>query len=169
MVPDTREIWTCPSSRGWRSTSRVAFWNSGSSSRKRTPWCARRSRRALERCRRPGPGQRWCGGGPEGPPGQQWVAAVRHAADRPQLGGLQGLLPGQVREDGGQALGQHTLPRPGGPTISTWCRRRRRSPGPVWPAPGPSRRRNRALLPPSPTAPPLRRGIWVHQDRCSTS
>ena len=59
-----------------------------------------------------GPGRDGVVGGPEGPPGQQWVAAVRHAADRPQLGGLQGLLPGQVREDGGQALGQHTLPRP---------------------------------------------------------
>ena len=40
-VPDTREIWTFPSSMGCRSTSRVSFWNSGSSSRKRTPLWAR--------------------------------------------------------------------------------------------------------------------------------
>ena len=45
----------------------------------------------------------------EGTAGDQGVSAVRKAADRPQLGGLQRLLAGQVGQDGGQAFGQHTL------------------------------------------------------------
>src|SRR5437763_1058151 len=36
-----REMVTLPSSNGCRSTSRLRRLNSGSSSRKRTPWCAR--------------------------------------------------------------------------------------------------------------------------------
>ena len=48
-------------------------------------------------------------GRPEGAAGDQGMCAVGEAADRPQLGGLQRLLPGQVGEDGGQAFGQHTL------------------------------------------------------------
>ena len=36
-----REIWTFPSSRGWRRHSSTSLWNSGSSSRKSTPLWAR--------------------------------------------------------------------------------------------------------------------------------
>ena len=40
-VPAARETVTTPSSSGWRSASRTSRWNSGSSSRKSTPLCAR--------------------------------------------------------------------------------------------------------------------------------
>ena len=40
-VECAREIVTCLSSSGWRSVSSTARGNSGSSSRKSTPWCAR--------------------------------------------------------------------------------------------------------------------------------
>ena len=39
--PATRAIATTPSSSGWRSASSTGRWNSGSSSRSSTPWCAR--------------------------------------------------------------------------------------------------------------------------------
>ena len=39
--PAARTTVTIPSSSGWRSVSRTSRWNSGSSSRKRTPLCAR--------------------------------------------------------------------------------------------------------------------------------
>ena len=41
MDPAARVMVTSPSSRGWRSTSRASFWNSGSSSRNSTPLWAR--------------------------------------------------------------------------------------------------------------------------------
>ena len=40
-LPAEREIWTCPSSNGWRRASSTSLWNSGSSSRKSTPLWAR--------------------------------------------------------------------------------------------------------------------------------
>src|SRR5215510_10542859 len=40
IVPAAREMVTQPSSRGWRRVSRTLRLNSGSSSRKSTPWCA---------------------------------------------------------------------------------------------------------------------------------
>ena len=49
----------------------------------------------------------------EGPPHQQGVLGGGEAQDGVDLRGLQGLPPGQIREDGGQAAGQHGLARPG--------------------------------------------------------
>ena len=45
----------------------------------------------------------------EGAAGQQRAARVRQPRHGPHAGGLQRLGPGHVRQDGGQALGQHGL------------------------------------------------------------
>ena len=52
-------------------------------------------------------------GAAEGPALQQRMAGVRKPRHGPDLRGLQGLPLRHVRQDGGQALGQHALPRPG--------------------------------------------------------
>ena len=49
----------------------------------------------------------------EGAVGQQGMAAVGQAGGGVDLRGLQRLLPGHVRQDGGQAAGQHGLARAG--------------------------------------------------------
>ena len=48
-------------------------------------------------------------GGAEGPLDQKGAALVGQSHDRVHLGGLQGLPPGHVRQDGGQTAGQHGL------------------------------------------------------------
>jgi hypothetical protein len=49
----------------------------------------------------------------------------------PHRGHLERLGEGEGRQDGGQPPGEHRLPVPGGPTISTLGRRRRRSRAPL--------------------------------------
>ena len=51
-------------------------------------------------------------GAPEGTAQEEGVLSVGHTRHGPDLGGLQGLPPGHVRQDGGQAAGQHGLSRP---------------------------------------------------------
>lgn len=46
-------------------------------------------------------------GGAEGAAGDEGVAGIGQPQHRMDLSDLQGLLPGQAGEDGGQALGQH--------------------------------------------------------------
>ncbi len=46
------EMVTLPSSSGWRSTSRTFFRNSGSSSKKSTPLCAKETSPGRESCHR---------------------------------------------------------------------------------------------------------------------
>ena len=53
-------------------------------------------------------------GSAEGTPGQQRPAGVRHSGHRPDAAALQRLGAGHVRQDGGQALGQHGLACAGG-------------------------------------------------------
>ena len=53
-------------------------------------------------------------GAAEGPPGHQGVGRVRHPRHGVHLRGLQGLLPGHVRQDGRQPPGQHGLAGAGG-------------------------------------------------------
>ena len=48
-------------------------------------------------------------GAAEGPPGQQGVEGIRQSRHGPHPGYRQGLLAGHVRQNGGQALGQHGL------------------------------------------------------------
>ena len=76
----------------------------------------------------------------EGPAGQQGVAWGPSAPPRTKRRrSVQGLLPGHVRQDGGQALGQHGLACARGSRSAAGCgRRRRRSPAPASHSPGPS-------------------------------
>ena len=48
----------------------------------------------------------------EGPRGDDGTAAARKPCHRPDLGGLDHLLPAHVRQDAGQTLGHHGLARP---------------------------------------------------------
>ena len=45
----------------------------------------------------------------EGTVRQQWMAGIRQTCDRPDLCGFQRLLPGHVRQNRGQAAGQHAF------------------------------------------------------------
>ena len=97
-----------PSSRGWRSTSRLSRENSGSSSRKRTP--------QLARLHSPG---RNCAPPPASAAelAEWWGLRKGRAVTRPRPAGIcrrwskflssPRLLPGQGRQDAGQAAGQH--------------------------------------------------------------
>ena len=106
-----REMVTTPSSRGWRSTSRVERLNSGSSSRKRTPWWARLTspgRGVVPPPMSPASEMVWCGAR-KGRWRQQPLARLQQPHDAVNLGGLQGLFQVQGRQDGRQPLGQHGL------------------------------------------------------------
>ena len=93
-------------------------------------------------------------GGAEGAPGDEgWLESVSPSTGV-DLSDLQGLPPGQAREDGGQALGQHGFAgaRAAPPLKCCGCRRRR-SPGRASPGPAPSPGRNRGRAS-GPSCPP---------------
>ena len=113
MEVAAREMVTTPSSRGWRSTSRVERLNSGSSSRKRTPWWARLTspgRGVVPPPMSPASEMVWCGAR-KGRRRQEPLARLEQPHDAVNLGGFQGLFLVQGRQDGRQALGQHGLAR----------------------------------------------------------
>ena len=107
---------TVRSSSGWRSISRTLRANSGSSSRKRTPLCARLTSpgRGIPEPPpiRPASETVWCGAR-NGPLDEQASARREDARDAVDLGGFESFLECQGREDSGEAFGQHRLARSG--------------------------------------------------------
>ncbi len=102
-----------PSSSGWRSTSSTLRWNSGSSSRNSTPWCARLTSPGIGCVPPPSsPASEivWCGARNGRVATSGWCEAQR-ARDAVDLGRLQRLLQRHRREDRGNPLGQHGLAR----------------------------------------------------------
>src|ERR687897_1907325 len=122
-VAATREIVTCPSSRGWRKASSAVRLNSGNSSRKSTPWCA--SDTSPGRGLLPPPASLevvtvWC---PERPPrDERPVALPTRAVD---LGHFDALLHGERRQYSRHPACQHCLPRARRPTHPQVVRPRR--------------------------------------------
>ena len=135
-----------PSSSGWRSASSAGRWNSGNSSRKRTPWCARLAS--------PGPRvppppptiaateAEWCGARNGGtrtspPPGRSTPRPSGCASPRarPRRRGAAGSRAAGARAS---SCPCRAARRAGG-----CARRRRRSRARAAPAPGRARRRDR--------------------------
>ena len=106
-----RAMVTQPSSSGWRRTSSTLRGNSGSSSRKSRPLCARRDLAGARD--HAAADQAGVGDGvvrrAEGAVGDQAAVRVEHAGDGVDLGGLERFFEAQRREDRRQALGQHGL------------------------------------------------------------
>ena len=122
--PSARATLTTPSSIGWRSASSACRWNSGSSSRRSTPRCARLT--SPGRAARPPPTSAaidalWCGarkGGwrtsgcsRESSPETEWMRVTSSASS----GSRGGRIPGRRRAS-------IVLPVPGGPASSRLCR-----------------------------------------------
>ena len=112
---------TLPSSRGWRSTSRVERRNSGSSSRKRTPWWARLTspgRGMVPPPMRPTSEMVWWGER-KGRRGTRAWPGFSQPHDAVDLGGLERLVELQGGRMVGRRRASMVLPAPGGPIIRT--------------------------------------------------
>ncbi len=110
---------TSPSSSGWRSASRTWRRNSGSSSRKSTPWCASETspgRGMLVPPTRPASEMEWCGARKgrsarrprsRSSPATLWTTVASSASSKPSAG----RMPGSRRAS-------MVFPLPGGPKRS---------------------------------------------------
>ena len=112
-----RAITTSPDSSGWRSASRTSRWNSGASSRKRIPRCARLRGARADDTPLPPPTMAaiddvWCGA-QNGGTRQQPGARRQAPGDRVDRGDLERRRRLQRRQDRRQPLGQHRLARSG--------------------------------------------------------
>ena len=121
--PAARAMQTTPSSSGWRSASRAGRANSASSSRRRTPWCARLASPG----RMPGPPPTiaavdalWCGARKGGVrtsgcsggrrPATEWMRVTSSAAASSSGGRMPGSLRASI-----------VFPVPGGPARRRFC------------------------------------------------
>ena len=109
---EARAIHTLPSSRGCRMTSSTLRGNSGSSSRNKTPLCARETspgRGMIPPPIRPASEIVWCGARKVA----RRPARQLHRAHRPRCESwcLQRLFKRERRKDSGNALGQHGFTR----------------------------------------------------------
>ena len=107
-----RAMVTEPSSSGWRSISSTSRGNSGNSSRNSTPLCARLTSpgRGMPEPPPISPASEmvWCGAR-NGRCVQQSGAARQQARDAVDLGGLDGFVEGERRQDAGEPFRQHGL------------------------------------------------------------
>ena len=121
-VPAARETVTTPSSSGWRRVSRTSRWNSGSSSRKRMPLCARLISPGCS-CAPPASAAAevvWCGArkGRESTMGRvrlvspltECISVVSSISSRLMSGRMETIR-----------FASMLLPEPGGPTMRTLC------------------------------------------------
>jgi hypothetical protein len=107
-----RAMLSDPSSSGWRSISRTSRGNSGNSSRKSMPLCARlaspgRGMPAPPPIR-PASEMVWWGER-KGRSMEESGARSQGSGDAVDLGGFDGLFEGERRQDAGEALGEHGL------------------------------------------------------------
>ena len=115
-IQDAREIifYVRLSSSGCRKTSRTWRRNSGNSSRKSTPWCARDTSPGLGTWPPPisSASERVWWGVRYGRARDQRCAVPGEARDAVNARGLNGLGQGHRRQDGGEPPGQHRCARP---------------------------------------------------------